>query len=113
MAIILFDNTSREGLYPLSLTKAVADLRFGILSIRERWERRTGQPVFIHTAPYLQPLYDLPPAGEHLWIDASLMAGDGLLQAILALEAGTALEDEKGLIAAKTETDPQDFDIEN
>jgi len=113
MAIILFDNEFRKGLFPLTYTKAVADLRFGIVSIRERWELRSKQPVFIHTEKYLQPLYELPGNGEHIWIDAAVMADQGLLDSILSLQSGSCLADEKGLIAGKTSIPFDQFDAAN
>lgn len=103
MAIILFDNRNRKGLFPFTLTKAMADLRFGILSIKERWERISGQPVFVNTDHYLQVLYPSIPAGDHVWLDASLMADPALLDSILSMQPGCCIADEKGLIAGRTE----------
>ncbi|HZV44286.1 MAG TPA: putative sugar nucleotidyl transferase, partial [Saprospiraceae bacterium] len=37
--IILFDDESREQMLPLSYTRPVAEIRTGIFTIRERWER--------------------------------------------------------------------------
>ncbi|HHZ64759.1 MAG TPA: glucose-1-phosphate thymidylyltransferase, partial [Flavobacteriales bacterium] len=39
MNYILFDDKTRENLLPLTFTKPTAELRFGILSIREKWEK--------------------------------------------------------------------------
>jgi len=39
MNYILFDDNSRISLLPLTFTRPVADLRIGILTIREKWER--------------------------------------------------------------------------
>lgn len=101
MAIVLFDNVNRKGLYPFTLTKAVGGLRMGILSIRERWEQLTGQPVYIHTEKYLQPLYSLPGNEEHLWIDAAILPDDTSVDRILSLHAGSCLADEAGMIAGR------------
>ena len=79
MAIILFDNQKRNRLFPLTFTRAVADLRFGILSIKERWGKVTKQPVYISTENYLQALYsDIDPV-EAIWIDASIRLNDQLV----------------------------------
>ena len=99
MAIILFDNVNRYQLYPLTATRAVADLRFGILTIKERWEFITGLPVFIHTENYLQSLYETIPEGNHLWVDAAIVTDEKLITSILALNSGEALLDENGVIA--------------
>lgn len=103
MAIILFDNHYRRGLYPFTLTRAVADLRFGIFSIKERWERMSGQPVWVATEPYLQALYPLLPVGMHTWVDASVIGDAALYNRILSLENGSCIADENGLIAGRTE----------
>jgi UDP-N-acetylglucosamine diphosphorylase/glucosamine-1-phosphate N-acetyltransferase len=110
MAIILFDNRFRKGLLPFSFTKAVSELRFGILSIKERWEMLSKQPVFIHTEKYLQVLYPKPGDGEHTWIDASIVSDDELVNRILSLEPGCCLADEKGLIAGRNTFSFDDFD---
>ncbi len=113
MSIILFDNRFRRGLFPLTYTKAMAGLRFGILTIKERWELLSQQPVYIHTEKYLQPLYTLPEPGEHLWIDASIMIGQDLLDSILSLEPCCCIADEKGLIAGRTSLAVENFDATN
>jgi UDP-N-acetylglucosamine diphosphorylase/glucosamine-1-phosphate N-acetyltransferase len=113
MAIILFDNRFRNSLFPLTYTKAVADLRFGILTIAERWEKLSKQPVFIHTEKYLQTLYAQAELEENVWIDASVMPDTSLVDAILSLDTGCCLADEKGLIAGKAMLLFKDFDPAN
>lgn len=103
MAIILFDNHDRKGLFPFTLTRALADIRFGVLTIKERWEQLSGQTVYVVTVPYLQALYPDIPAGDHVWVDASAMTSQSLLDSVLSLAPGCCLADEKGLIAGRTE----------
>ena len=38
MNYILFDGTVRNALLPFTFTRPVADIRIGILTIREKWE---------------------------------------------------------------------------
>jgi UDP-N-acetylglucosamine diphosphorylase/glucosamine-1-phosphate N-acetyltransferase len=109
MAIVLFDNTNRNQLFPLTYTRAVAGLRLGILTIRERWEMVSGQPVFIHTEKYLRELYDAPSDEEHIWIDASVIADDALTAQILTLAPGSCIADELGLIAGRIKINAPDF----
>ena len=101
MSLILFDPNKRESLFPLTSTKAFASLRFGILSIAERWKWKTKEEVFVHTADYLQPLYPLPNDHTHYWVNASVLPDDALIERIFELPLGHCLCDEKGLIAAK------------
>ncbi len=109
MAIILFDNAFRNSLFPFSYTKAVADLRFGILSIKQRAELLFGEPVFVHTEKYLQPLYPSVPEGEHIWVDAAIVLTDELVNKIQSLTPGTCLQDSQGLIAGVADIDLQIF----
>lgn len=101
MSVILFDNGNRSGLYPFTLTRAVADLRFGIFSFRERWECITGEKVYVHTEKWLQDLYEPLPLGDHTWVDASVIADESLQDRICSLETGHCLADENGLIAGR------------
>jgi len=109
MALILFDPTNRESLFPLTSTKAFASLRFGIFSIAERWQWKTKQEIFVHTEAYLQPLYTLPSEAAHYWVNASVMPDEALIERILELPLEHCLCDEIGMIAAKTAIPFADF----
>lgn len=113
MAIILFDNADRRSLYPFTYNRSVASLRYGILSIRERWALVSAQEVFIVTEKYLQALYHLPHADDYLWIDAALVPEQELVDRIMSLETGCCLADEKGLIAGKINMAFAQFDPAN
>ncbi|HJV18487.1 MAG TPA: putative sugar nucleotidyl transferase [Sediminibacterium sp.] len=102
MAIVLFDNISRDRLAPLSLNKAIADFRFGILTVRERWELLLREEAFVHTAEYLQERYPVPEPGVHTWIDAAVIPTDQLVAAIRQLKPGQALAANDGLVAGKS-----------
>jgi len=109
MSIVLFDNSNRNHLFPLTYTKAIAALRFGILSIQERWALSTSQNIFIHTSNYLQNLYTAIPDERHIWVDAAIVLDDTLLASIIALAPDTCLVDEIGLIAGNLEITAKDF----
>ena len=110
MSIILFDNTQRNHLWPLTQTKAVAALRMGILTMAERWEQLTGMQVFVHTEAYLQNLYGYPDAGEHIWIDASVIPNTALVDLVQSIDKNDCWADEDGLIIGKTNLSFEDFD---
>lgn len=101
MNIILFDTDSREKMFPLTLTKAVADIRTGILTVKERWEKITGAKVYVFTASYLQPLYEAIPEGNCIFIDASVIPAHEFIKRIISLSDAEAIKDENGLIAGK------------
>lgn len=110
MSIILFDNSQRKRLWPLTQTKAVAALRMGMLTMMERWERLTGMQVFIHTEKYLQNLYGYAGADEHIWIDASVIPDKALVDLVQSLDKNDCWADEYGLIVGKTHLSFEDFD---
>lgn len=58
--LVLDDTLIHQHLFPFTLTRAAADIRIGILTIREKWERLLGQPVLVNRADD----YLVPPATE-------------------------------------------------
>ncbi len=101
MNIILFDTETRKRLFPLTATRAVADIRMGILTIKERWEKMTAARVFVLTDDYLQPLYEKIPSNDYVFIDASIIPSPGIMQRIINLSDGEGISDENGLAAGK------------
>ncbi len=109
MAVVLFDNARRKNLCPLAYTCAIADLRMGIFTIKERWENLLNEEVFIYTENYLQPLYRKFPEGMHLWIDASVICDDALPHRMISLEDNIAIADSRGLVAGKKNIEASKF----
>ncbi|MFT4152412.1 putative sugar nucleotidyl transferase [Parafilimonas sp.] len=104
MVIILFDTNAKQNLYPLTQARAVADIRYGIFSVKERWEVISGLPAYIQAEDYLAGLYEAAPEDEYLYIDASLKDEDDLRPQILSLQTGEVLRDDNGIIACRTNT---------
>jgi len=115
MAIVLFDKHIHGNLLPLTYTRSVAGIRSGILTIKDYWEKISGEKVFVETVDYLQGLYLQATNDIHLFIDAAVFATDALSRQILSLQANEALIDNEGLIACKYESDMllQDFHFTN
>lgn len=99
--IILFDNLFRENLYPVSSTRAVADIRCGIFTMKERWEIIVQKPVYVFTVDYLQKLYASLPHGEVIYVDSSIFPDTNVLEQIFSLQQNEALIDELGIVAGK------------
>lgn len=76
MRIFLDESRCRSGLLPLTHTRHVGDIRIGILTIREKWERLTGAEVFTDPAAQLDTDIVVP-AG---WLPA-LTNAEQLLEA--------------------------------
>ena len=59
MNYILFDDETRLSLLPFTFTRTAGDIRIGILTIQEKWERYLGQGVSYFTEEYLNEKYTL------------------------------------------------------
>ena len=57
MNYILFDGNIRNSLLPFTYTRPVADIRVGILTIREKWEKALGLTTTTITEEYLEVIY--------------------------------------------------------
>ncbi|MGB0930997.1 MAG: GlmU family protein, partial [Chitinophagales bacterium] len=102
---ILFDDATRRHLLPLTFTRPVADLRIGILTIRQKWERALNQPTSTLTAPYLQDLFPMNWAKKsvNVFINASILPNKDLLLQIENLGVNEAIVDENIILAAKND----------
>ena len=103
MNLIFFDNWCRPHLLPLTYTRPASELRVGILTIREKWERLLGQNSSTLSQIYLQEKFPLLTADDNLLIASSLLPNDELIAAILGLKIGEALYDENHLLAFRTD----------
>jgi len=100
MAIVLFDTEDRKKLYPFTYTRAVADIRLGILTRKEYWEEISRQKVYVATESYLQPLYPAIPDGTHLFVNAMLLADHDLFKRVLLLPLNRGLVDQDEQLVA-------------
>lgn len=104
MAVVLYDTIERRKLFPLTYTRAVADIRIGILTLKEWWEKLSSQEVFVKTEDYLSPLYPAIPEGDHIYIDASAIPTPEMLAKVMNLNRDQVVRDEKGLVAWRGST---------
>lgn len=103
MTVILFDDSAREGLLPLTFTRPVAGIRIGILTIAEKWEKYLGPGVSYLTAAYLQQKFPPVFSDDNLYINGSVCPNVGLLEAIDKLEEGAVLIKNNIILAVKSE----------
>lgn len=105
MNIVLFDcHQTRENLLPLTFTRPVADIRLGVLTIREKWEKLMNRPSFSLTEEYLldkYPAYHTEDGAVH--INGAVLPDAELIDAITHLGALKALVKGDLLIAFKSE----------
>ena len=85
--IILFDAVEvRENLLPITFTRPVADLRVGILTIREKWEHVLDGAYSYLTVDYLQEKYPIAIADENLFIAGNICPTEELVLTVEALK---------------------------
>lgn len=91
MTIILFDDSARNSLFPLTLTRPVADLRVGILTIAEKWEKRLKNNASFLTEGYLQTKFPYLTSESNIFINGSICPTQALLEAMDKLNEGEML----------------------
>ena len=99
MHIILsdFDETSR--FYPLTLSRPIAELRFGITTLKEKWSDSLRAGVFSYdTAEHLTPYFSKAPENSAaIVINATIIPSVDLTECILQLKGKSS----KFLVLAK------------
>lgn len=99
MNIILFDDSSWENLLPLTFTRPVADVRIGILTIKEKWGKLLNLPCYYKTQDYLSKKFFAEYDDQNILINASFLPTKELVEEILLLESGTAIVQNEIVVA--------------
>ena len=107
MNYILFDGNSRINLLPLTYNKPVADIRIGILTIREKWEKWLNTTSTTLTEDYLEKKFPMVEMAENIMINASFLPNKKLVESIKNLRPNQAVFQSDEIIAFFT-TDTQD-----
>ncbi|OQA98049.1 MAG: Bifunctional protein GlmU [Bacteroidetes bacterium ADurb.Bin217] len=102
MNVVLFDSYRRNDLKPLTYTRPVAEIRCGILTIKEKWDVVLHTTCSYLTEPYLQNKYPMIEAAETLYINAACLPTATLVEEVLQLQSGEALCCNDELIAVNT-----------
>ena len=115
MNYILFDGSARNQLLPFTYTRPVADIRVGILTIREKWEKMLGFTTSTVTEDYLIDKFPMIEMEQNIFINASVLPTKHLVSLIQNLSENKALfiDDEPLAFFAKEdqEIDFETFDI--
>lgn len=92
-SIVLFDDCpSRDRLLPLVATRPVGNLRVGIFTLNQKWESAFNVPVSFLTTSYLRSKFPMETdAKELLYIKASILPSEELIEEIRQLEVGEKL----------------------
>jgi len=107
MIINLFDDGAWQSLRPLTFTRPVADLRVGILTIAEKWQKHLNAECGYATQAYLAVKYPVL-EGAELFLNGSVCPNEALLEAVSKLKSGEALKKGTLLIAYRGGPDGAD-----
>ena len=112
MKIVFSDAQYWEEFLPLTFTKPVAEMRFGILTFAERWQKLlNAEESFYLTQDFLQNKYPAPKNGEMLFLVPNFLPSEKIVQDIVELNCGEALVYKDELIATKI--DIEKFSLNN
>ncbi|QAA83048.1 glucose-1-phosphate thymidylyltransferase [Aequorivita sp. H23M31] len=112
MNYILFDGNVRNQLLPFTFTRPVADIRVGILTIREKWEHFLGFTTTTVTEDYLSEKYPFLELEKNILINGSFIPSQNLANIVKGLEENQAVFFEDEPIAFFT-TEGQEVDFDS
>jgi UDP-N-acetylglucosamine diphosphorylase/glucosamine-1-phosphate N-acetyltransferase len=112
MNYILFDGPARTALLPFTYTRPVADIRIGILTIREKWEKYLGSTTTTLTEEYLSDKYPMVELEENVMINASYLPNEKLVEIISNLKSNQAVFKGDAVIAFFTNDSQEEVDFD-
>ena len=106
MQLVFSDAQFWEDFLPLTFTRPVAEMRCGILTFSERWQKllETTEISYL-TEDFLQEKFLKPEKKESLFIVPNFLPNENVLNQIKDLKLGEALVYENELLAAKVDMD--------
>ncbi|MEM6893321.1 MAG: GlmU family protein [Bacteroidota bacterium] len=107
MNYILSDGTFRDALLPLTYTRPISDIRIGILTIKEKWEKHLGATVSDKTESYLSEKFPLVTTSDNVVVHSIFLPNPELVSAIKALSESEMLRHGETIVAYRTATPDQ------
>ncbi|MXS72001.1 glucose-1-phosphate thymidylyltransferase [Flavobacteriaceae bacterium W22] len=102
MQLVFSDAQYWEDFLPLTFTRPVAEMRCGILTFSERWQKiLSSDEISWFTELYLQQKFREPEKKESLFLVPNFLPTETVIQQIKNLKQGEALVYEDELVAAK------------
>lgn len=111
MNYILFDGTVRKALLPFTYTRPVADIRIGILTIREKWEKYLGSTITTITEDYLSEKFPLVEMEINVLINASFLPNAALVNLVSGLKQNEGVFYKDEVIAFYAEETQEEMDF--
>ncbi|HQV96998.1 MAG: GlmU family protein [Saprospiraceae bacterium] len=103
--IILFGEDNWFHFLPLTLTRPVCELRVGILTIREKWEKWLDCKGSFITQDYLSEKYPICIEQDNLLINSTFLPTESLVNAIKKLDLNHSLMLGTEMVAARISED--------
>lgn len=113
MNYILFDGTVRTALLPFTFTRPVAEIRIGILTIREKWENYLSSTITTLTEEYLSEKFPMVEMEENVMINASFLPNPILSEMVKNLETNQAIFKDDEVIAFFTNDSQEEVDFDS
>ena len=111
MNYILFDGNVRNQLLPFTFTRPVAEIRIGILTIREKWEHFLDFTTTTVTEDYLSEKYPYLELEKNILINASFLPSENLANIVKGLQENQAVFfDDEPIAFFISENQEVDFD---
>ncbi|MEI6900761.1 MAG: putative sugar nucleotidyl transferase, partial [Bacteroidota bacterium] len=100
MNYILFDESNvRTNLLPLTFMRPVADIRVGIMTIREKWEKRLKTTTSTLTDSYLTKKFPIVKEDHNILINGSVSPTDELVTLIKKMKPNQTLISQDTIVA--------------
>ena len=113
MNYILFDGTVRKALLPFTYTRPVADIRVGILTIREKWEKHLSSTTTTITEDYLEEKFPMVEMNSNIMLNASFLPSSELIKLVKNLKENEAIFQDDEVVAFFTSNTQENVDFEN
>lgn len=107
MHIILFDDSHRLDFLPLTYTRPIGALRFGITTLAEKWESLLNCSVSFHTETYLQTKFPRNIEPNALWINARAIPNDSFKDLLDQIRGGEGFGSKTDPIVFRTSNIPE------
>ncbi|KUF39062.1 UDP-N-acetylglucosamine diphosphorylase/glucosamine-1-phosphate N-acetyltransferase [Myroides marinus] len=112
MNYILFDGDVRTALLPFTFTRPVADIRVGILTIREKWEDYLRYTTTTLTEEYLAAKYPMVEVENNVMINAAYLPNQEVVDLIKELQPMQAVVYNEDIVAFYTQDSQDEVDFD-
>ncbi len=100
MNFILFDELNiKQQLLPLTFTKPIAYIKWGIITIKEKWDLMLNTSTSVLTDSYMQTMFRLNTSEKSIYVNAAIVPNEELINEITMLKPNCGIKNGTRLIA--------------